>query len=184
VAVLSIGRLPQYGKPEQVFSAPADREVAAFLGVETVIAGEVADSHQGQVMVNAHGMALEAVGEAETGYAVFLCLRPEDITIWLGSSSPQSSAPNRLAGQVRRIIPQVPLVRVVVDCGFPLTALITRASAFEMGLAENQPVTGQRSSPDYETALKSPKEQTRFRSLLARKRALSAASTRLSRSWD
>lgn len=141
VAVLLGGRLRQFGQPEHVFTAPADPEVAAFVGVETVIAGEVAESNQGQVFVKAHGMILEAVGEAEKGQSVFFCLRPEDITLWPGNPPPNSSARNRLSGQIRRILPQGPLVRVVVDCGFPLTALITRASAADMELAENQPVT-------------------------------------------
>jgi tungstate transport system ATP-binding protein len=141
VAVLLGGRMRQFGRPEQVFTAPADREVAEFVGVETVIAGEVASSDMGQVIVHAHNLTLEAVGEAEKGREVFFCLRPEDITLYPGSSSPSSSARNRLPGRIRRITPQGPLVRVVVDCGFLLTALITRTSAAEMELTENKEVT-------------------------------------------
>jgi tungstate transport system ATP-binding protein len=47
-----------------------------------------------------------------------------------------SSARNRLPGRISRIVTQGPLVRVSVDCGVPLIASITRASAVEMGLAE------------------------------------------------
>jgi len=47
-----------------------------------------------------------------------------------------SSARNRLPGRISRIVTQGPLVRVSVDCGVPVIASITRASAVEMGLAE------------------------------------------------
>ena len=47
----------------------------------------------------------------------------------------------RLAGRVLRTVPQGPLVRVVVDCGFPLVALVTRASARELDLREGRSVT-------------------------------------------
>ena len=47
-----------------------------------------------------------------------------------------SSARNRLPGRISRIVTQGSLVRVSVDCGVPLIASITRASAVEMGLAE------------------------------------------------
>lgn len=141
VAVLLGGRLRQVGPPQEVFNAPADEEVAAFVGVETVISGQVLDSQGGIVVVDAGGLHLEAVGETSPGRPVLLCLRPEDVTIWRQDASPSSSARNRLAGRVLRTVPQGPLVRVVVDCGFPLVALVTRASAQELELSEGKPVT-------------------------------------------
>jgi molybdopterin-binding protein len=124
-----------------VFSAPADRDVAAFVGVETVVAGEVVASDEGQLSVDASGVRLDAIGDMEVGRRVFLCLRPEDVTLWPAQGSTGSSARNRLSGRIQRITPQGPLVKIVVDCGFPLVALITRDSAQEMGLAVDQAVT-------------------------------------------
>jgi tungstate transport system ATP-binding protein len=141
VAVLLGGRLRQSGSPQEVFSAPADRDVAAFVGVETVVAGEVVASDEGQLSVDASGVRLDAIGDMEVGRRVFLCLRPEDVTLWPAQGSTGSSARNRLSGRIQRITPQGPLVKIVVDCGFPLVALITRASAQEMGLAVDQAVT-------------------------------------------
>ena len=115
--------------------------MAAFVGVETVIPGQVSASVEGDLKVVIDGGIVEAIGEAAAGQNVLLCLRPEDITLWPESGSPASSARNRLAGRIQRLIPQGPLVRVVVDCGFPLTALITRSSAQEMGLAEGTAVS-------------------------------------------
>lgn len=141
VAVLLGGRLRQVGPPEDVFNAPADEDVAAFVGVETVIPGRVIESVEGVLVVEAGELHLEAVGEAAPGRLVLLCLRPEDVTIWPKDGSPSSSARNRLAGRVVRTAPQGPLVRVSVDCGFPLVALVTRASARELDLSEGKPVT-------------------------------------------
>jgi tungstate transport system ATP-binding protein len=140
VAVLLAGRLRQSGPPQQVFTAPADRDVAAFVGVETVLGGEVIASKDGQLTVDAAGLQVDVIGDAHVGRPVYICLRPEDITLW-PDGSPSSSARNRLQGRIQRLVPQGPLVRVVLDCGFPLVALITRASASELGLEENQLVT-------------------------------------------
>jgi molybdopterin-binding protein len=125
-----------------VFATPSDSDVAAFVGVETIIPGQVVASQDGQVLVEAQGNQFSAVGETAPGRAVYLCLRPEDITLWLKEETKpaHSSARNHLSGRVNRLLQQGPLVRVIVDCGFPLTALITRASAHEMGLGEGSPV--------------------------------------------
>ena len=141
VAVLLGGRLRQVGAPQQVFGAPADSEVAAFVGVETVIAGEVIAANEGRLIVQANGLLLEAVGEFPPGRQVLFCLRPEDVTLWPVGAAPVSSARNRLTGRILRSATQGALVRVVVDCGFSLSALVTRASAEELNLSEGQPVT-------------------------------------------
>jgi molybdopterin-binding protein len=46
-----------------------------------------------------------------------------------------SSARNRLAATVTAAAPDGPLVRVRLDCGFPLVALVTRRSAEDLRLA-------------------------------------------------
>ncbi len=141
VAVILEGRLRQIGSPETVFRAPNDPEVAAFVGVDVIIPGKVLSCQHGLALVAANGYQIEAVGDVKAGRPVYLLLRPEDITVWAGDAMPRSSARNRLPGKVTRLIPQGPLVRVAIDCGFPLVALITRSSAEEMGIAPGQPVT-------------------------------------------
>jgi tungstate transport system ATP-binding protein len=141
VAVLLAGVLRQVGRPQDVFASPNDADVAAFVGVETVIAGRVAVSSDGQITVEANGMKLEAVGDIPTGTQVLYCLRPEDITLSTSERAAGSSARNQLSGHILRMAPSGPLVRVVVDCGSPVVALITRGSANEMRLVEGQTVT-------------------------------------------
>jgi tungstate transport system ATP-binding protein len=141
VAVILEGSLRQVGAPHTVFSAPSDPQVAAFVGVETVIAGQVVANREGHLIVQAGDLRLEAIGEVATGRGVLLCLRPEDVTLWPENGSPQSSARNRVNGRILRIVPQGALVRVVVDCGFNVVALITRTSYQEMELVAGRSVT-------------------------------------------
>jgi molybdopterin-binding protein len=42
---------------------------------------------------------------------------------------------NRITGRISKIVPSGPFVRVSVDCGFILVALITRRSCTDLGLA-------------------------------------------------
>ena len=141
VAVLLAGRLRQCGRPEQVFAEPTDADVAAFVGVETIVSGQVIACRDGRVIVDANGLHLEAAGEMNPGRTVLFCLRPEDVTLWTKDGVPASSARNRLTGRILRLSQQGSMFRVVVDCGFPLMALVTRASAREMSLAEGMDVS-------------------------------------------
>ena len=140
VAVIIDGHLAQVGPPAQVFNAPADPEIARFVGVETVIPGRVLSCKEGLALVEAASFKFEAVGEIAAGRPVYLCLRPEDITLWAQPVDQASSARNKLTGRLVKLTSQGPLVRVVLDCGFPLVALITRSSASEMGLHPDQQV--------------------------------------------
>jgi tungstate transport system ATP-binding protein len=146
VAVLLEGRLRQVGAPQAVFTAPADAAVAAFVGVETVIPGEVQSSQAGAVHIicpapDGAPRAVEAIGELPPGQSVLVCLRPEDITLWPAAGPLGSSARNHWPGRIQQLVRQGPLMRVTVDCGLPLQALVTYASSLEMALAEGQPVT-------------------------------------------
>ncbi len=142
IAVLIGGRLRQTGSPQDVFNTPADPDVAAFVGIETIIPAVVTRTQDGLVTVKVNGKAMiETTGDAQLGQAVLVCLRPEDITLWPVASALRSSARNQLQGIVKRLSPQGALLRVTVDCGFPLTALVTRLSAQELGLAQGVPVS-------------------------------------------
>ncbi len=134
VAVMLDTHICQIGTPEEVFTAPADPEIARFVGVETVIPGRVLSVEEGLAAVSVQDFILEAVGEVRPGQPVLLFLRPEDVTLWKAEQATGSSARNHLYGQIVSMTPHGPLERVVVDCGFPLVSLITRASSREMEL--------------------------------------------------
>jgi molybdopterin-binding protein len=141
VAVLIDGRVRQTGSPAEVFASPVDEEVAAFVGVETIVAGRVRELEAGVPVVEVAGRLVEGGAGFAAGDDVLVCLRPEDVTIApISGASPLSSARNHLPAQVRRVVPAGPYVRVELDAGFLLVALITRQSRDELALGEGSEV--------------------------------------------
>lgn len=140
VGVLIGGRLRQLGPPQEVFNAPADAEVAGFVGVGTLVPGVVVAQEGGVAQVQVAGHPSEVVSELAPGTPVLLCLRPEDVTLRPAGQVAPSSARNFLPGRVTGLTPAVGHVRVAVDCGFPLIAAVTHRSVTDLGLSEGTPV--------------------------------------------
>jgi molybdate transport system ATP-binding protein len=140
VAVMAGGRVLQVGAPDVVFSRPADAEVAAIVGVETVVTGRVAERKDDLAALEVGGARLWAVETTGRGEEFYLFIRAEDVILEVGAR-PSSSARNHLAGRVAEIRPAGPIVRVAVDCGFVLTALVTRQAAQDLALQPGVPVT-------------------------------------------
>jgi tungstate transport system ATP-binding protein len=140
VGVIIAGRIRQIERPDRVFSAPVDRDVASFVGVETVIPGMVVASHGGTATVQTTAGILECMSDEGQGAPVYLCLRPEDIIIHPEKGQAPSGAINHISGVINQMLPQGPLVRIVVNAGIDLVALIPRQSAQEMELIEGQTV--------------------------------------------
>jgi molybdate transport system ATP-binding protein len=135
LVVLDGGTIRQQGPTAEVFSYPTDLGVARIVGVETILPGRVRQAEGGLVTVAVGGAELVAVGAARETAEVYVCVRAEDVILhWGGMGT--ASARNRLAGVVRSLSRDGPLVRVELDCGFPLTAIVTRPSAEELGLRE------------------------------------------------
>lgn len=159
VTVLIDGTLRQVGAPQTVFSAPADAEVAAFVGVENV--------WPGQLLSERDGVATYAVGSEEMDVAIrgdessggsgasatapasaLVCVRPEEVTLDLpdgrqaGSEGPPSSARNRLAAEVVAVEPAGAVVRLRLDLGSgsAMVATLTRPSLEALGLVEGSRV--------------------------------------------
>jgi molybdate transport system ATP-binding protein len=140
MAVLSGGFIRQVGPVHEVFSRPIDLAVAASVGVETVVPGEIVDSSDGLVTVRVGASQIRVAQPSIVARSVFACIRAEDVTL---ETSPRTevSARNQLSGRVTAIHPEGGVVRVTVDCGFSLSALITRPACAELSLAENSAVT-------------------------------------------
>lgn len=135
VAVFFNGRLHQLDTISHVFSRPVTPEVAAFVGVENIIPGRVERTLEDLAQVRANGSLFDVVSRLAPGTPVFVCLRPEDITLYnLSEEVKPSSARNRLTCRVTQLVQQGPLTRIHLEAGFALTALVTRPSAHEMDL--------------------------------------------------
>ncbi len=141
VAVVLGGRLLQVDQTGQVFRAPVSEEVARFVGVETLLECRVQAVTGGLAILEAGKQMIEVAQPAEPGEWVRLCVRPEDVTLATRSGGSPSSARNHLTGQIVRLTPSGPHVRVTIDCGFPLVALVTQRSVEELGFVPGSPVT-------------------------------------------
>jgi molybdopterin-binding protein len=139
VAVLMGGAVAQLDVPERVFGFPADEEVARFVGVETLLPGTVLAAAEGLVTVGIAASTVEVAGDVRAGERVLVCLRPEDVALARADALP-SSVRNHLVGRITAIVPLGFVARVVVDCGVPIVAVVTRRSLEELGLAEGERV--------------------------------------------
>jgi molybdate transport system ATP-binding protein len=137
--VLNQGKVLQQGAVEEVFSRPADAEVARIVGMENVLPGRVEESVEGVSRVAVGQTHLFAVATVSAAEEVFVCIRPEEIVLQKGTAD-QASARNRLPGKVVSVTPEGPLMRIAVDCGFPLISLVTRMACAELALREGEPV--------------------------------------------
>jgi molybdopterin-binding protein len=142
VAVMMDGSIRQVGTAAEVFGAPVDEEVAAFVGVETIVRGRVQSLADGLATIDVGGTAVQAmVPSLDSGGEVLVCLRPEDVVLEpAGLDTRPTSARNHLRATVRRITTVGGQVRVVLDCGFTLVALITKQSLEEMSLGAGDEV--------------------------------------------
>jgi molybdate transport system ATP-binding protein len=140
LVVMDGGRVRQAGKVHEVFSRPADFSVAHIAGVETVLPATVVETTEGIARVRIGERELMAVAAGEVSGDVYACIRAEDVMLELGEA-PLSSARNRIAARVQELSPEGPLIRVTLDCGFDLAALVTKQSAERLNLAEGVTVT-------------------------------------------
>jgi molybdate transport system ATP-binding protein len=140
MAVLSGGYIRQVGPIHEVFSRPLDLAVAASVGVETVVPGDIVESTHGLVTVRVGASRIRVAQAAVIAQSVFVCIRAEDVIL---ETSPRGdvSARNQLTGRVTAVQPEGGVVRVTVDCGFSLSALITRPACDELRLTEDSTVT-------------------------------------------
>jgi molybdate transport system ATP-binding protein len=83
---------------------------------------------------------LFALAEGTAGADGYISIRAEDVILSKGNEG-ASSVRNRLAGQVRMVTPEGPMVRISVECGFSLTALVTKPAYQELQFQEGDPVT-------------------------------------------
>jgi len=140
IAVMKGGKILQIGTSEEVMNHPADEFVASFVGVETVLTGEVIKRDGGTFVVSVSGHNIEAVGEVRLGESVALCIRPENVTLSIHSSNEATSARNVFLGKIMKIFSLGLYQKVLLDCGFPLVAYVTNHSLEELSLKEGEEV--------------------------------------------
>jgi tungstate transport system ATP-binding protein len=131
IAVLAGGRLLQVGEPEEVFYAPNQRAVAEFLRAGNLLPAEVLSRSGGLATVRIAGRTLTATSAFAAGSRTLACIHPEEVRI---ARMPGATG-EWLDATVLAVTDRGPTLRVDLDCGFPLRALVTRRAARELALS-------------------------------------------------
>jgi len=134
IGVIIKGKLPHIGSPTEVFFSPNSTEVAEFVGVENMLPGIVISKDDELISIAVNGYKIEAVSNHGVGDKVYVLIRPEDLTF--SFKKEPSSARNRIEGDICRMTPLGPLVRIELDCGgFSLFGIVTKRSVTDMNLS-------------------------------------------------
>jgi molybdate transport system ATP-binding protein len=140
IIVLVDGKVPQTGPVSEVFTRPANAEVARLAAIETLQPGRITNVSDGLATVSVHRATLTALAPSTASHDVFVCIRGEDVILQRDNAA-ASSVRNRLSARVLLLRPEGALVRVELDAGFPLFALVTRPACAELALREGENVT-------------------------------------------
>ena len=136
IGVIMDGRIVQVGTTNDIFYHPAGIDIARFVGIETILKGIVKTNEGGHATIDIGNAMFEAITKMPPSQRVVLYIRPEEVTLTIPDSvSLKSSVRNQLSGTITKMVPFGPFIRITVDWGTPLTALITHRSAVELSLA-------------------------------------------------
>jgi iron(III) transport system ATP-binding protein len=92
VAVIESGRVRQIGSPRELYTKPADRFVASFIGQANILRGEAKRTDGGTIVKTSYG---DIRSDSPLEGAVACCIRPEAVALGAGSNGE-----NRLHGTV------------------------------------------------------------------------------------
>ena len=134
------GRVRQDGTPTEVFARPSEPELAGLLGIGTVARGAILGREHGLVRVAAGTSELWAPDPGGLETSAYACIRGEGVNVERESTSLQS-ARNRLPARVLSLEAQGALVRLHLDAGFPLEALVTAWACEDLGIAPGMALT-------------------------------------------
>lgn len=141
MVILEGGRVRQTGPVQEIFSKPIDLGVARVVGVDTVERAKVVRVSDGLATIQVGPAQLVALASNGLDGEAYVCIHAEDVMLEQTGSMPRSSARNRLTGRIQALDREGPMMRVILDCGFPLKALVTKQACEEMQLHEGDEVT-------------------------------------------
>ena len=136
IGVIMDGHIAQVGSLHDIFYRPKGRDIARFVGIDTMVKGVVNSNEEGHAKVSVGNTVFEVITPCRPGTQVALFIRPEEVSIALKDGDlPKTSIRNQLPGTIKKMVPFGPFIRVTIDFGSLLTALVTRRSADELSLA-------------------------------------------------
>ncbi|MDD1684243.1 MAG: ABC transporter ATP-binding protein, partial [Methanoregula sp.] len=136
IGVIMDGSLVQAGTADEIFYQPKGKAIARFVGIDAISGGVITENRGGHALIRVKDTCFEAITGLKEGERAVLCIRPEEVTLTPAGIPPaRSSMRNQVFGRIKKILPSGPYVRITVDCGFPINALITRRSCTDLGFA-------------------------------------------------
>lgn len=171
IGMIKGGRILQVAKSQDVFTKPVSKEVADFVGVETIVEGTVVKKEDSLCFVEVppvreqssatkfsgikgaiggnnqklrledcsngvNHIIMEVVADCAIGQKVFVCIRPENIT--LSTVLERDSARNHFQATIKNMVPWGLEYKIDLDCGFNLVAFVTKQSIEHLHLAVGQ----------------------------------------------
>jgi len=128
------GRVIQSGTTEEVFDHPATPAAARLVGVDTILLGRIAAVDDGLARIVVAGQEVCAQAPTDEGHEAALLIRAEDVALARHDVT-DSSVMNRWRATIVAHAAEGPFVRVALDCGFRLSALVTRDAWHRLALA-------------------------------------------------
>jgi len=139
VGVMNNGEIVQFGTTTAIFNHPNSEFVANFVGTETILEGTVIGCSEGNIIIVVQDREIKAVGDYVPGQKVFCCLRPENIII-SGHPPEKVSARNIFEARVTKISRQGFFYKLMLNCGFLLSAYITVPSFEDLNIGQGNSV--------------------------------------------
>lgn len=134
VAVMHQGEVVQIGAPASIYQNPTHGFVARFIGVSSVLEGQVVDSEKGLILVNQMPLQASSAQGIGPNQNVQVYLRPEHIQ--LGVLNGASPPANTLLGTVqeRVFLGATTRLTVQLDTGERLLADLSTTQAAELDI--------------------------------------------------
>ncbi|MDD3270113.1 MAG: tungstate ABC transporter ATP-binding protein WtpC [Syntrophomonadaceae bacterium] len=135
LGIMCNGEIVQVGSPEEVFQKPQSQFVAEFVGMENIYTGEIIEKAEGKYVRIA---SLYLSVRSKLQGKVRVAIRSEDIIIARERFS--SSAQNTVNARIAAIIPRGAFIKVILDAGITMVAMVTRQAVDELKLEPGQEV--------------------------------------------
>lgn len=131
IAVMNAGRVEQLDTPDRLYTAPANRFVADFIGKINLLEVEVIDAAHGHLALRAAGLGelvVAPVTGLRAGERGTLAIRPELVRV--ADRLEGVELHNRFPGRVKELLylGDVTLYQVELEGGFTLEALLANAA--------------------------------------------------------
>lgn len=104
IAVMNFGEIQQVGRPWEIYTGPANRFVAEFIGTTNFFEGEMVSENEDWAMISVKGMELAIPrGQGSEGSRVSFAIRPEAFRILEGTETPGATGLFRLKGRISSV---------------------------------------------------------------------------------